>query len=239
MKDKIFENYASLLKNSSSIKNQKYDENYFKTFYLNKLSQDKSCLILDIGCGNGKYLNILNNFGFNNLYGIDISPEQIEIAKKTNLLNVQCIDALDFLKNVKEKYDVILLIDVLEHLDLNPSIELINLIYKALKFDGKLFIQVPNALSLFSPLRYSDITHKRAYSISSIIQTLNLSNFKKYKFFELPPHIHGIKSLVRNILWKLILKPLISAFLYTTYGTNFGKIYTANFLCICERQSIA
>lgn len=235
MKNDIFENYASLLKNTSSSNNEKYDENYFKTFYLNKLPNDKNCLILDIGCGNGKYLNILKKNGYQKLYGIDISSEQIELAKKSNLTNVECIDAIDFLKNVKEKYDVILLIDVLEHLDLNPSIELINLIYKALKKDGKLFIQVPNALSLFSPLRYSDITHKRAYSKNSIIQTLNTSDFIKYKFFELAPYIHGIKSLVRNISWRLLLKPMMSAFLYTAYGTNFGKIYTANFLCVCEK----
>jgi len=231
----IFENYATLLKNSSSKKDEKYDENYFKTFYLHKFPKNKNCLILDIGCGNGKSLNILKKFGFQNLYGIDISQEQIEIAKKTNFFNVKCIGALEFLKNEKEKYDVILLVDVLEHLDLSSSIELINLIYKSLKEKGKLFIQVPNAISLFSPLRYSDITHKRAYSKSSIIQTLNTSGFKNFTFFELFPYIHGLKSLVRNILWKTVLKPFISAFLYVAYGTNFGKIYTANFLCICEK----
>lgn len=235
MKDTIFDNYATLLKNSFANKETKYDENYFKYFYLNKFPKDKNCTILDIGCGNGKFLNILNKLGFQNLYGIDISSQQIEIAKKSNLINVECIDSLIFLKNVKEKYDVILLIDVLEHLELEYSLELINLIYKALKKDGKLFIQVPNALSFFSPLRYSDITHKRAYTNSSIIQTLNFANFEKYKILELFPYIHGIKSFVRNILWKTFLKPLISAFLYAAYGTNFGKVYTANFLCVCKK----
>jgi 2-polyprenyl-3-methyl-5-hydroxy-6-metoxy-1,4-benzoquinol methylase len=235
MKKNIFENYASLLKNTSQHKDQKYDAAYFKTFYLNKLPKNTNCLILDIGCGNGKYLKILEKLGFQNLYGIDISSEQIKLAKESNLFNVKCIDAVDFLKNIQEKYDVILLIDVLEHLDLEYSIELINLIYSSLKKEGKLFIQVPNALSPFSPLRYSDITHKRAYSSFSIIQTLNTSDFKKITLFELFPYIHGLKSFVRNILWRFILKPLISAFLYTAYGTNFDKIYTANFLCICEK----
>lgn len=235
MKENIFKNYATLLKNTSSSKNSKYDENYFKTFYLKKLPKDKNSQILDVGCGNGKYLHILNNLGFQNLHGIDISKQQIEIAKNSNLLKVEHIDALEFLKNKKDKYSVILLIDVLEHIELIKSIKLINLSYQALKKDGKLFIQVPNALALFSPLRYSDITHKRAYTKTSLIQTLNTSNFKKFTFFELFPYVHGIKSFIRNILWHIFLKPFITAFLYTAYGTNFGKIYTANFLCICEK----
>lgn len=235
MKDKIFKNYASLVKNTFSNKNLKYDEKYFKAFYLNKLPEDKNREILDVGCGSGKYLNILKNLGYKNLYGIDISKEQIQIAKKSRLSNVKCIDAIKFLKNTKKTYDVILLIDVLEHLELTYSFELINLIYKALNKNGKLFIQVPNALSPFSPLRYADITHKRAYTKTSIIQTLNSSGFQKYNFFELLPYIHGTKSFIRNTLWRAVIKPFIYIFLYTAYGTNFGKIYTANFLCVCEK----
>ena len=144
MTENIFKNYSTLTKTSLSNKTKKYDENYFKKFYLNKLSLDRTSPLLDVGCGDGKYLHILKKTGYYNLCGVDISEEQIKIAKKSGLSNVQCANALDFLKNKKEKYDVILLIDVLEHLELKDSIELINLIYQALKTKGKLFIQVPN-----------------------------------------------------------------------------------------------
>jgi len=235
MSDNIFENYATLLKNNNPQKKYNYDENYFKNFYLKKLPHDKKSKILDLGCGNGKYLHVLNKFGYKNAKGIDISKEQIEIAKKNNLSNVECINAIDFLKKNSEKYDVVILIDVLEHLELNQSIELINLAFENLNKGGKLFIQVPNALAPFSPLRHADITHHRAYTKASLIQTLNMTNFEKLTFFELHPYIHGIKSFIRNILWRFLLKPLISAFLYTAYGTNCGKIYTANLLCVCEK----
>lgn len=233
MEKNIFDNYASSLKNTST-HDEKYDENYFKTFYLQHLPNNRKCSILDLGCGSGKYLKILKSLGYENFFGVDISEEQIKIAKEFNL-NVQCQDALEFLKNSTQKYDIILLVDVLEHLDLKSSLEIINLIYKSLNSNGKLLIQVPNALSLFSPLRYSDITHQRAYTKTSMIQTLNSSEFKIFKFFELYPYIHGIKSFVRNILWHLFIKKFITLFLYTAYGTNFGKIYSANFLCICEK----
>ncbi|MFA6119459.1 MAG: class I SAM-dependent methyltransferase [Parachlamydiales bacterium] len=233
----IFKKYSTLTNSNNFQKENtanEYDKRYFEHFYLKHFPTNKNIRILDIGCGNGKYLNILNNKGYANAWGIDISQEQIELAKK-NLSNVECIDSLTFLKKNKVKYDVILLIDVLEYIDLPETFEILQLAYLSLNDHGKLFIQVPNAISAFSPLRYADITHQRAYTIYSLTQTINLSDFKKYCFFELYPYIHGFKSFIRNILWNLIIKPLISAFQYIAYGTNFNKIYTANFLCVLEK----
>ncbi|NGX63783.1 MAG: Ubiquinone biosynthesis O-methyltransferase [Candidatus Anoxychlamydiales bacterium] len=236
MKEEIFKSYPTLLTNNQTSKNiSNYDEKYFKTFYLNKLPKDKNAKILDLGCGSGKYLKILNKLGYKNTFGIDISIEQIKVAKKSNIFNVECIDALKFLKNTKEKYDTILLIDVLEHIELGSSFDLINLIYNSLNTHGQFFIQVPNALAPFSPLRYSDITHNRAYTTFSLRQTLNYSNFKNFKFYELAPFSHGIKSFIRNILWHTAIKPCLKAFMLTSYGTSFEKIYTANFLCECKK----
>ncbi len=234
MPDNMFENYASLIKDNTSDSNPKYDENYFKAFYLNKLPKDKNIKILDIGCGNGKYLKVLKKYGYNSIFGIDISEEQIKIAKQSNL-NVQCSDALEFLKNNTKKYDVIFLIDVLEHIELEKTFELIDLIYNSLENEGSFFIQVPNAIAPLSPLRYADITHKRAYTTYSLRQTLKFSGFKYLKFYELAPFVHGTKSFVRNALWHLMIKPIIKSFMLTSYGTSFEKIYTANFLCILKK----
>ena len=41
--------------------------------------------VLDIGCGVGNYCQrMANSIGFNNVYGIDISPSQIDICNKVN-----------------------------------------------------------------------------------------------------------------------------------------------------------
>lgn len=50
---------------------------------LSELSPDSS--IIDIGCANGDNLAIFQELGFQNLYGLDISPEMVKYAKaKTN-----------------------------------------------------------------------------------------------------------------------------------------------------------
>jgi 2-polyprenyl-3-methyl-5-hydroxy-6-metoxy-1,4-benzoquinol methylase len=235
MNSKIFEKYCSMLGTQEKIKLQKYDEKYFLNFFLKNFKKNKNLKILDIGCGWGKNLKILEKHGYTNSFGIDISTEQIEIAEKNDIKNVKCINAIDFLKNSKEKYDVILLIDVLEHIEFEESIELIKLINGSLNDDGTLYIQVPNAYSLFIPLRYSDLTHLRAYTYHSLTQLMNLSTFKKFNFYELYPFIHGIKSFIRFVLWKLFFKPLIYFFVYTAYGNNLGKIFSANILCIVRK----
>ncbi len=68
---------------------------------------------LEIGCGIG----ILSEFISKNVpevNGIDISEENIKFAKATvNNVNFYCTDFLEF--NLKDKYDLITLFDVLEH----------------------------------------------------------------------------------------------------------------------------
>lgn len=56
--------------------------------------------IIDIGCGQGYFLENLNLNGKKS-FGIDLSQAQIEACKEKGLENVSCID----LANVKEKYD--------------------------------------------------------------------------------------------------------------------------------------
>jgi 2-polyprenyl-3-methyl-5-hydroxy-6-metoxy-1,4-benzoquinol methylase len=54
----------------------------WKSYYCRFLPEDKGSVILDAGCGNGAFLYFLKQMGFKNLTGIDISSEQIEVAKK-------------------------------------------------------------------------------------------------------------------------------------------------------------
>src|SRR3990170_8921193 len=71
--------------------------------------------ILEIGCGTGEITQSLMEFG--NVKGIDISEEAINFCKERNLVNVVLgdINNLD-ISQEKEKYDFILALDVLEHI---------------------------------------------------------------------------------------------------------------------------
>ena len=45
-----------------------------------KLQMDKHMNVLDLCCGRGRHSYILNNMGFTNVHGIDLSPSNIKYA---------------------------------------------------------------------------------------------------------------------------------------------------------------
>ena len=104
----------------------------------------KNLDILDLGCGGGLTCEPLARLGAN-VTGIDFVQQNIEIAKKhainsnlsINYINKD-LDQIDF----KHKYDVVLLLEVIEHLDNWQS--LIKKVKKILKPKGKLIISTIN-----------------------------------------------------------------------------------------------
>ena len=103
--------------------------------------------ILDIGCGGGLISEPLAKSG-GKVIGIDVSQEIINAAKnhakKEKLaIRYECISVEEFSKkNHKSKYDVILLMDVLEHT--NNISSLFSSIHKLLKTDGIILISTLN-----------------------------------------------------------------------------------------------
>ena len=179
-------------------------------------------------------MTVLQN-KYKNVYGIDISEEQIEYAKnKLGLTNIELVEPMQFLEKKIDSYDVILLLDVLEHLELNYSMQLLKRIYDSLKKKGVLILQVPNGLTPIS-VHYGDITHQRAHTTTSIEQCLMMSGFADIKHYPLPTVVHSWKSLLRRILWSYLINPLISAYMLVVYSDLRGGIYTPNLLTIAKK----
>lgn len=235
MDKNLYSNYTS----TSMLRGIGIDENrmtelcveWFNQCIISLLPSDKSSKILDIGCGYGRYLLALNNAGYINSEGIDISTEQISYAKnKLKLSNVFEADVMQYLEDKKNSYDCIIAFDVLEHFDTNNLMKLVGYIYNSLKPQGCLIIQVPNALAPLSPFAFGDITHKQYFTVHSIEQLLSNYSFSEVKHYEALPHIHGLFSLTRRVLWRFMIKPMLSAFILTLYGNRFDNIYTANLI---------
>jgi SAM-dependent methyltransferase len=68
--------------------------------FLSIIIEKKLDNILDVGCGQGSFLNQLTTLNLNS-FGIDLSSEQIKICKKNGIKNVSSMP----LKEVQEKYD--------------------------------------------------------------------------------------------------------------------------------------
>lgn len=127
--------------------------------------------ILDIGCGTGTELEILEKFG--NITAIDISKESIELVKKMGHKTILAnIENSNFKKNY---YDAICCFDILEHLENDQNV--LKKIHYSLKDGGHLFITVPAYQLLYST---HDIAmgHKRRYNKKAVITRLKNASFE-------------------------------------------------------------
>ena len=115
----------------------------YKNFLKNSAKNNS---ILDLGCNKGYLLKILEEEGYVHLTGVDLSQEDLIIAKKV-LPGATFIedDIFHFLKYTNEKYDIIFLKAVIEHIEKSRVIELLQLISKRLSDSGFVIIDVYNA----------------------------------------------------------------------------------------------
>lgn len=99
---------------------------------------------LDIGCGTGFFLKLLQTAGFKT-DGIDSSETAVEMTKK--LLGddspIVCADMFEY-EIPKNKYDLIICILTIHHGTKEQIQNLINKIHKAIKKNGKIFITLPD-----------------------------------------------------------------------------------------------
>lgn len=137
-KDKIFsKRYEACIKNSRTvvgrIVNLVYP--YGNYTFLGKI--EKEDYILDVGCGGGYLLKILYKHGYHNCRGIDPFLEH-DILVDNNFV-IEKTDIFSF--NDAQKYDVIMLNHVFEHME-NPDAVLMK-IKSLLQTNGMLSIEIP------------------------------------------------------------------------------------------------
>ena len=239
MTEDIYKNYTStsVLTGVDVEKFTKWSHRYFRRFILPHIPTDKKSKILEIGCGYGRYTQLITQtLGYEQTIGVDISEEQIEYARKNyKLTNVFKADALEYLKNHVEKYDVVILMDVLEHLDLAYAIGLLSAIRESLAPTGKLVIQVPNGLSPMTPIFYGDVTHVRPFSVNSMSQILRMAGFTQFKNASVPPMVYNLKSAIHWFLWKVVVNPVVYVFLMMSHGSAVGGVYSSNLLTVAYK----
>lgn len=104
--------------------------------------------VLDLGCGDGRYLKLLQMSGFA-ISGIDSSPTAIQMSKeilgRKSLLHVADIFTYAI---PSRRYDLVICIATIQHAR-KPAIKrLIGRIHRSLRPDGKIFITFPMTSSL-------------------------------------------------------------------------------------------
>ncbi|MFA5404831.1 MAG: bifunctional glycosyltransferase/class I SAM-dependent methyltransferase [Ignavibacteria bacterium] len=178
------------------------------------LNSKENQRILDIGCGDGLFSEHIGKG--NTKVGVDFIPESKSI--KSNLdeyyqndLNQGLPEAL----RKKEKYDYILMLDILEHLYNYEHV--IKESKTLIKPEGKIIISLPNIANVYVRLnllfgRFSygdkgvlDRTHLRFFTFSSIKKLLKANQLEIVKQKVTPiPIIEVLPNFLKNNIGKII-----------------------------------
>jgi len=205
-RSKIYRSYASQFQGAT----ERFDESAavrwglpYKHYLRGWLPASQQAAILDVGCGNGRLLHFFKQSGYSNLTGVDISGEQVALARQVvpNVTEGNCIDVL---RGAPESFDLIAGLDIIEHLKKDEAIDLLDGCIKALRPGGRLILQTPNADSpWFGSIRYGDFTHENCFNAHSLGKLLQLRGFTQVEARPAGPVSHGIPSFIRSAAWQL------------------------------------
>ncbi len=187
--------------------------------------------VLDLGCGHGEWLRLLWDRGHRDLTGVNLSEEELAIARQ--LVPAQFIgrEVVSFLEEAERQWDLISAFHFLEHLDKDALLRCLRGISRCLKPGGLFLAMTPNALSPFSGIvRHWDLTHEWAFTPPNFRQLAVLSGFSsQVEFRECGPIPHGFASLCRWLLWKW-RRQTIRFWLLVETGSDKGGVYTMDML---------
>lgn len=193
---------------------------FFKKRFKKLLPVDKDARILDVGAGIGHFLYFLKGEGYANAVGIDIGKEQVELARKMGMTNVETADMFEYLAKRGNEFDMIVASQVFEHLTKNEILKALDLFYKALRPGGKAFIITPNATMMVGQwLALADFTHETVLTPQSLAHALRVCRFDGAEIIAYLPVAYDFRSGVRTVLWR-IMRVFINLFYIISHGTG-------------------
>ncbi len=190
---------------------------YYKMFgkensdhYFNDITQkissyiSKDSRILDFGSGQGELGQYVKSCGYNDVTALDPKDQCIDFCKSQGLKTIKC-SSCDILENVKEKYDLIIMNHILEHIcDLNQTMSDVK---KILNSNGYIYIENPDIKGYvenkdkntpYSFLTYEHVLH------TGIEDIRNLASCTGYEIVECGKYFKEISNYPS--VWA-VLKP--------------------------------
>ncbi len=162
---------------------------------------------LDIGCGPGTFIGLLDQH--KQSVGVDVSQSQIQYARRHystdqhQFIHINDETPLPF---PPQSFDVITLIEVIEHLPIELTKRLLIQSQTLLKPDGKIIISTPNYRSLWpvlewavnkiAPVKYED-QHISKFNKQTLAKMFDELSFKNYSI----QTYQGWASFMANINW--------------------------------------
>lgn len=134
--------------------------------------------ILDIGCGDARFFDIVKEKYKCSFYGYDIEKSCKKIVEKKGYTFLSKL-------NLSKKYNVISMFEVIEHLDYDNFIKMMKNVDKMLKKGGMLILSTPNFANVEQLNHFWDnVQHIRPYNVEALKKYFGKTySLKCHKYF--------------------------------------------------------
>jgi 2-polyprenyl-3-methyl-5-hydroxy-6-metoxy-1,4-benzoquinol methylase len=153
--------------------------------------------VLDVGAG---------------MKGMKAEIDGLGIKATYKSMDIDRSNAHDYydVADIHEKFDAIIMFEVIEHVDLQEGLDLLKQLRETLNDHGIIICSTPN---IFNPARYMrDATHRTFYGYDELCGLLNLAGF-------------GIKDVYRSFnaaIHRYILKVYLFGFLFRFLSIDYA-----------------
>jgi SAM-dependent methyltransferase len=205
---------------------------YWKSLLGSWLPSRRDAVCLDLACGCGELVYLLEREGFGHVAGVDLCQEELDQARPFVRGELTCDDILQYLERTPSRsVDFVTALNILEHLPKDVLGAVLKEARRVLRPGGTLVAMVPNAISPFGNLtRHWDITHEWAFTPNNFRQLAALTGFSsRIEFRECGPRPHGFKSAIRYALWQILRAGIASWFLIEVADRK-GGVYTMDMM---------
>lgn len=135
--------------------------------FVHSLLENHEGSVLDVGCGYGRYLKILQNSGYDAL-GVEENKTIVEANCKQGL---KCLSVKEF-QQADTQFDLIIMSHIIEHFPPESLKDFIDGYLDRLKAGGHLIIATPLMSSYF----YDDFDHVKPYQPIGIMMVFGSDN---------------------------------------------------------------
>ncbi|MFQ5442501.1 MAG: methyltransferase domain-containing protein [Thermodesulfobacteriota bacterium] len=169
---------------SEDIKNR---QEVYLPLFLDLKKKDGESFVLDVGCGRGEFLELLNENSVP-ARGVDLNEEMVLVCKEKGL-DVEEADAMAYLRGLKNNSLAgVIACQFIEHLPVPVLTEFVRLCHEKVKKGGRVVFETINPESVFAmKWFYMDMTHQKPIHPQAISFLMESTGFRNMEIKYLSP----------------------------------------------------
>jgi len=234
--------YSARLESIYDSKTFKRKVDYIKYNFgpiVQKLKTKKKVSTLEIGPGKGEFISYLQNNGIKDIDIIDNDKSVLSsLNENYEISNIFHSNDIVSVNSKLRRYDLIILVQVLEHMSPKVYFSVVKTLYSKLNKNGYILIVVPNANNpLGLTERYGDLQHRNSFTEQSLNDLVIGSAINNYddaiKGYLIPPY--SLVNIIRIILQKMLHLFLLGLMIIN--GGTYFKIMNPNISLIINKRT--